>query len=97
MLKIENVDIFGWEAAIRGMRNPMNSWDKSDSYETRVENPVTAETGHHQFVVGDAFHLLNDHQRAGDLVYSLVFFNHSSSPPCAHSAICCFISSQISL
>ena len=31
MLKIENVDIFGWEAAIRGLRNPMNSWDKSDS------------------------------------------------------------------
>ena len=31
MIKIENVDIYGWEAAIRGMRNPMNSWDKSDS------------------------------------------------------------------
>lgn len=32
MIKIENTEIFGWEAAIRGMRNPMNSWDKSDSY-----------------------------------------------------------------
>ncbi len=31
MLKIENVDVMGWEAAIRGMRNPMNSWEKSDS------------------------------------------------------------------
>ena len=31
MIKIENIDIHGWEAAIRGMRNPMNSWDKSDS------------------------------------------------------------------
>ena len=31
MLKIENVDVMGWEHAIRGMRNPMNSWDKSDS------------------------------------------------------------------
>lgn len=31
MIKIENVDVYGWEAAIRGMRNPMNSWDKSDS------------------------------------------------------------------
>ena len=31
MLKVENVDVFGWRAAIRGMRNPMNSWDKSDS------------------------------------------------------------------
>ena len=31
MIKIENVDIFGFDAAVRGMRNPMNSWDKSDS------------------------------------------------------------------
>ena len=31
MVRIENVDVFGWESAIRGMRNPMNSWDKSDS------------------------------------------------------------------
>ena len=32
MLKIENTEVFGWEAAIRGMRNPKNSWDKSDSW-----------------------------------------------------------------
>ena len=31
MLKIENTEVVGWKAAIRGMRNPMNSWDKSDS------------------------------------------------------------------
>ena len=31
MIKIENAEIVGWEAAIRGMRNPMNSWEKSDS------------------------------------------------------------------
>lgn len=31
MLKIENFEILGWEHAIRGMRNPMNSWEKSDS------------------------------------------------------------------
>ena len=31
MLKIENVEVMGWEHAIRGMRNPMNSWEKSDS------------------------------------------------------------------
>lgn len=31
MLKIENVEVMGWEAAIRGMRNPKNSWEKSDS------------------------------------------------------------------
>ena len=31
MIKIENTEVVGWGAAIRGMRNPMNSWDKSDS------------------------------------------------------------------
>lgn len=31
MIKIENTEVVGWEHAIRGMRNPMNSWEKSDS------------------------------------------------------------------
>lgn len=31
MIKIEKVCVYGWESAIRGMRNPMNSWNKSDS------------------------------------------------------------------
>lgn len=31
MIKIENAKIVGWDAAIRGMRNPMNSWEKSDT------------------------------------------------------------------
>lgn len=31
MIKLEKTEVFGWEHAIRGMRNPMNSWDKSDS------------------------------------------------------------------
>lgn len=31
MIKIENTEVYGFEAAIRGMRNPLNSWDKSDS------------------------------------------------------------------
>ncbi len=31
MLKIEKPEVVGWEAAIRGMRNPLNSWDRSDS------------------------------------------------------------------
>ena len=30
MIKIENVEVVGLEASIRGMRNPMNSWEKSD-------------------------------------------------------------------
>lgn len=32
MLKVENVEVLGWEHAIRGMRNPKNSWAKSDSH-----------------------------------------------------------------
>ena len=32
MIKIRHTDVVGWEHAIRGMRNPLNSWDKSDSY-----------------------------------------------------------------
>ena len=31
MIKIENTEVMGWDAAIRGMRNPMNSWENSDS------------------------------------------------------------------
>ena len=32
MIEFENVEVFGWESSIRGLRSPMNSWDKSDSY-----------------------------------------------------------------
>lgn len=31
MIKFENTEVLGWEHAIRGMRNPLNSWEKSDS------------------------------------------------------------------
>jgi hypothetical protein len=31
MLNVTNTEVFGWQAAIRGMRNPKNSWDRSDS------------------------------------------------------------------
>lgn len=41
MIKIEIVDIFGWEAAIRGMRNPYASWEKSDSFV--CEHGITPE------------------------------------------------------
>jgi hypothetical protein len=41
MIQIENVEIHGWEAAVRGMRNPMNSWDKSDSDWDWVEDEAT--------------------------------------------------------
>lgn len=32
MIKFENYEVTGWEHAIRGMRNPMNSWEKSDTH-----------------------------------------------------------------
>lgn len=31
MIKVENAEVVGWDAAIRGMRNPLNSWANSDS------------------------------------------------------------------
>lgn len=41
MIKFENTEVVGWEAAIRGMRNPMNSWDKSDSYTCAILGEIT--------------------------------------------------------
>ena len=41
MIKIEHVETLGWEAAIRGMRNPMNSWEKSDSEWHLIGTPGT--------------------------------------------------------
>ena len=38
MIKLENTEVIGWEHAIRGMRNPMNSWEKSDSGLTCSQN-----------------------------------------------------------
>lgn len=32
MIKIEHVEVFNWEGAVRAMRNPLNSWEKSDSF-----------------------------------------------------------------
>lgn len=40
MIKIENTEVVGWEHAIRGMRNPLNSWDKMDSHDCTCDCPV---------------------------------------------------------
>ncbi len=53
MIKIENIETWGFEHAVRGMRNPLDSWDKSDSYKTHIENPETLNTADFQFVLGD--------------------------------------------
>ena len=39
-LTVEAIEVWGFEHAIRGMRNPMNSWDKSDSKQLTFANPV---------------------------------------------------------
>ena len=46
MIQIDKTEVFGWEAAIRGMRNPMNSWDKSDSGWVLPLNPYTDDEGY---------------------------------------------------
>lgn len=53
MIQIERTEVYGWESAIHGMRNPMNSWDKSDSvfkvegssWEKRDKWHISAEIG----------------------------------------------------
>lgn len=41
MLKIEHTEVVGWETAIRGMRNPLNSWEKSDSFVCEEKHGMT--------------------------------------------------------
>lgn len=62
MIKFENTEVMGWEAAIRGMRNPMNSWENSDSgicFDTVACHTCRADRNHcksrmenKEFVVG---------------------------------------------
>ena len=49
MIKVEHIDVQGIKTAVRGMRNPMNSWEKSDSYSFLLE-----EGGAEAYVIGDA-------------------------------------------
>lgn len=80
MIKIENESIVGLEPAIRGMRNPMNSWDKSDSCECNVslngedcpmvcgndcKSPVLCNDGEFGYCVGE-----NDYDLMKRLAYS---------------------------
>lgn len=67
MLKVEHTEVFGWEAAVRGLRNPMNSWEKSDSYWTHIEDVETLETAPYQFFLGDSdLRLMQTLSKAGD-------------------------------
>jgi len=65
MIKLERTSVMNMENAIRGMRNPMNSHDKSDSYTTYVENPETGNTAAFEFFIGE-----NDLALAGGLAHA---------------------------
>lgn len=64
MLKIENIEVLGWEAAIRGMRNPMNSWEKSDSV-------FVCNNGDWHTISGDSgpFHEVDEFSTDGEQAY----------------------------
>ena len=55
-MKFENIEVFNFEGALRGMRNPMNSWSKSDSGYGYTENPT-------KFIIGE-----NDMELAQKLI-----------------------------
>lgn len=69
MIKIENVVLPSpaqWEAVIRGARNPMNSWDKMDSYSTYIVDEDTLETADFEYFIGENdLNLLNRLSKAG--------------------------------
>jgi len=55
-MKIENTQVFGFEAAIRAMRNPLNSWDKSDSRIKNCDDPLywaDKNANKERFVLGE--------------------------------------------
>jgi hypothetical protein len=49
MIKVENIEVFNFEGAIRGMRNPLNSWEKSDSHICYGGDRFDGCTGEHPF------------------------------------------------
>ena len=69
MIKLENEEVYGWCAAIRGMRNPMNSWDKSDS-DWVIANEEDHSLGYDpiwEYVVGENdLKLMKSLSKAGD-------------------------------
>ena len=65
MIKIDKTNVYGFEAAVRGMRNPMNSWDRSDSIQCtgmftgdcrrvieKLDDPVGCTNGNYEFCIG---------------------------------------------
>ena len=52
MIKFENTEVVGWEHAIRGMRNPLNSWDKSDSEWEWIGVTVNGDAEALDYIIG---------------------------------------------
>ena len=73
MLKIEKFVLPSpeqLEIVMEGMRNPMNSWDRMDSYITNVEDYETLETGNSKFIMGDNDYDLAKRLRDGGSVHA---------------------------
>ena len=73
MLKIEKFVLPSpeqWEIVMEGMRNPMNSWDRMDSYITNVEDYEILETGNSKFIMGDNDYDLAKRLRDGGSVHA---------------------------
>lgn len=78
MIKFENTEVLGWEAAIRGMRNPMNSWDKSDSW---FETSYNARN--------DIFTVHSISQETGEIIdnqkaHADIYYDHVAIGPVDH-------------
>lgn len=66
MINFENTNVIGWEHAIRGMRNPMNSWDKIDSCYSVKKNSDGVQNEKPLFIIGKSdFHLMEQLRNAG--------------------------------
>ena len=69
MLKVSNIEIFNWEGAIRGMRNPLNSWHLSDTFNSPEEDDkeyCTNELGIHYPEIGpNDYNLMKKLAKAG--------------------------------
>ena len=82
MIKIERVETWGWEAAIRGMRNPLNSWEKSDSRFLDDVTRAKEDTARTPAAYAAHTHDINDEDyvEAGDVFDPLVITSFSIGP-----------------
>ena len=88
LIKLEKTDVYGFEAAIRGMRNPMNSWDKSDSdWEFVEDESIINPNDEVLFVAGENdLRLMKNLSKAGnDHGKFLRYINVTVDVTCHHT------------